>query len=182
MKISLRPYELSMAKKLADRCRTYYAKEIDDAWRLYEWPFCEPVVGEQYALDFMSAFFMDGSPTAYGIYANRSLIGMIALTQVDEQEGYAQLGTYITPLARGHGYQCIAKELLFAKLPTSLNTLYCLIEETNRASIASIQKIRHNALVSDLSSLPKLVTLQSQRIGKPHHIYRIDLKAYRPSS
>nr|NNM91523.1 GNAT family N-acetyltransferase [Bacilli bacterium] len=182
MKISLRPYELSMAKTLADLCRTYYAKEIDDAWRRYEWPFCESVVCEQYALDFISTFFLDGSPTAYGIYANRSLIGMIALTQVDEQEGNAQLGTYITPLARGHGYQLVAKELLFAKLPTSLHTLYCFIEDTNRASIASIQKIRHQTLVSDLSSLPKLVTLQCQRIGKSHHIYRIDLSAYRPSS
>jgi hypothetical protein len=122
---------------------------------------------------------MDGSPTAYGIYADRSLIGMIALTQIVEQEGYAQLGTYITPLARGHGYQLVAKELLFAKLPKSLNTLYCLIEETNRASIASIQKIRHQTLVSDLSSLPELVVSQSHRIGKSHGIYRIDLQAYR---
>ncbi len=177
LSISLQPYDDNAALALCRQSQIAFANTPSDVWRLNEWPFSSTQAALQEAAQLTIQTLGPQMPCAFSIMDGDAVIGLIAVTHVNDRNQNGLLGTYITPNRRGQGLQKIAKEYLFEHLPATFETLFCIIATSNTSSMRSIVKISKAQVVDQarFHELPTVIRLEIWRAGTPVNVYRIDL-------
>ena len=178
LSFSLQPYGVEAAESLAYASQTAFAGQTSDSWRLREWPFADTQAAVQAAFALCLQTVDGHIPCAWSVLENEHVIGVIAVTHMDDACQTGLLGTYITPHKRGQGIQKIAKELLFARLPKPIETLFCVIVTANRSYLQAIRKIPYATLVdpADYNRLPPAVLVEVWRARTPVAVYQLPIK------
>lgn len=177
LSISLQPYDKRAALILCKQSQAAFSQVSSDHWRHDEWPFSSTKAALQEAMQLSIQSLGPQMPCAWSVVDGDYIIGLIAITHVDDLNQKGLLGTYITPSRRGQGVQKIAKELLLKRLPETFETLFCIIATSNTSSLRSITKIPSVKFVDEASfhDLPNAICLEIWRAGTPVNVYRIDL-------
>ncbi len=167
--------------QLSQLCCDYFGGKVPEKQRRVEWPFCSLEASQSLAANIAFVETVQSEfPVAWSVFVEDDpsvLVGILTVSNFDEEHHCLQLGTYIAPQFRGRGLQRLAKEALFKQLPDSIFRSYCLIETWNAASLKAISKLPYGRLIPNRlwRTLAPKIREELWKKGSGLHVFELDV-------